>query len=132
MKIKKKAAEQKAQRKYVNEVRLVGYLGQQPKRYDNRVVMSLATVSYSKRHEDWHYHTEWHRIVAWGKLAEEVTALAKGDHIEVKGDLRSRVFAAIEILSPVTQKSSDNDMIWEIRARSVSVLDRAKDRIKAD
>lgn len=134
MKKTKQKKEQKTKSKYANEVRLVGYLGGEPKQYDNRVVLSLATQTSWKPagSDQWQHHTEWHRIVAWGKLAEEVTALvlAKGDHVEVKGELRSRVFATIEIVSPATQKSSDDAMIWEIRARSVSVLDRAKDRIK--
>lgn len=74
---------------YVNRVTLVGYLGGAPEPHNNCVVLSLATKRSWLVGKDWKSETEWHRIVAWGKLAEAVKPLAKGDHVQIEGDLRS-------------------------------------------
>ncbi len=34
----------------------------------------------------------WHNIVAWGKLAEELSNLTKGKMIEVKGSINNRAY----------------------------------------
>ncbi len=125
MKTKKKVEEQKTERKYVNEVRLVGYLGDQPKRYENRVVMSLATVTSSKRGEQWDRHTDWHRIVAWGDQAEIAEIFGKGDHIEVTGYLHSSQRPR-EVKTVDGKSATVETLNWEIRARSVRLLDKAK------
>lgn len=126
MKKEKKTEEQKPTRKYANEVRLVGYLGDQPSEYESRAVISVATKTSWKPagSDQWQDRTEWHQVVAWGKLAETVATLTlqKGDHVEVTGELRSRAFEPV----PGTVVTA-----WEVRARSVSVLDRAADRPKA-
>ncbi len=126
MKKIKQKKEQKTKNKYANEVRLVGYLGGEPKQYDNRVVLSLATQTSWKPagSDQWQYHTEWHLATAWGKLAEEVRTLAlqKGDHVEVKGELRSRILLNIATKTHQLPERT----IWEIRARSVRLLDKAK------
>src|SRR6266446_1290521 len=74
---------------YVNRVTLVGYLGNAPEQNKGCSVLSLATKRSWKDGDDWKSETEWHRIVVWGKLGEAVKLLAKGDHVQVEGDLRS-------------------------------------------
>jgi len=81
----------------INEVRLEGNLGQDPElRYTTTGVpvvnMTMATNEhYKDKQGDRQCHTEWHRIVAFGKLAESCAEyLTKGRGIYVKGALRTR------------------------------------------
>ena len=80
----------------VNRVILVGRLGKDPEvRYtaDGAAVanFSLATdESFTDRAGDKQTRTEWHRIVAWRRLAEiSGEFLTKGKQVYVEGTLRS-------------------------------------------
>ena len=83
--------------KSVNEVRILGHLGQDP---DIRATQSGTTVANlsvatSERRKDasgnWEDHTEWHRLVAFGKTADAIgTYCRKGDRIHVSGRLQTR------------------------------------------
>jgi single-strand DNA-binding protein len=80
----------------VNKVILVGRLGQDPDiRYSPNGVaiakFSLATNENVPAGEGkWEERTEWHRIVAFGKLAEICgNYLAKGRLVFVDGSIRS-------------------------------------------
>ena len=35
-------------------------------------------------------HTDWHRCIVWGKLADYAKTLKKGAHLAIEGELRSR------------------------------------------
>ncbi len=80
----------------VNKVILIGRLGQDPElRYvqSGEAVCSLSiatTESWSKdgqRQE----RTEWHRVVAWGKTAENINQyLSKGRQVYIEGRLQTR------------------------------------------
>jgi len=79
----------------VNRVILVGRLGQDPDiRYSPNGVavarFSLATNERIKAGENnWEDRTEWHRVVAFGKLAEVCgNFLAKGRLVFVEGSIR--------------------------------------------
>ena len=82
----------------LNKVILVGRLGADPRgRYTQKGVattsFSIATNERWKNttEEGWQDHTEWHNIVAWGKLAEFSSEnLYKGQLIQVEGMLRTR------------------------------------------
>ena len=81
---------------YANNVTLKGYLGKDAESFATRnqntfVVLSLATKSgyKDKQKNEWVNHTEWHRIVAFGKPADYAKSLKKGDYVEVEGELRS-------------------------------------------
>jgi single-strand DNA-binding protein len=80
----------------VNRVILVGRLGKDPEvRYtaDGAAVanFSLATdESFTDRAGDKQTRTEWHRIVAWKRLAEiSGEFLTKGKQVYVEGTLRT-------------------------------------------
>jgi len=109
---------------YQNQVRLVGFLGNQPEQHEDRTVFSLATKTSWKAagSKEWQSHTEWHRVVAWGKLAPAVGALTKGDHVLVDGELRSSEY---ERDIPVVGGGVATATVkaWEIRARAVRKLD---------
>ena len=81
----------------LNRVILVGRLGATPEgRYTKN---GQATSSFSiATHERWKKasggwadHTEWHRVVVWGDLAEFASEfLYKGQLVQVEGMLRTR------------------------------------------
>src|ERR1700733_716541 len=51
----------------------------------------VATKSSYKKNGGYTSHTEWHRCVVFGKISEFAKTLTKGAHIQVEGELRSRV-----------------------------------------
>lgn len=80
----------------VNKVIIVGNLGKDPevKAAGNTTVanFSLATSeNYTDKAGAKQEKTEWHRIVAWGKLAELAGQyLKKGRQVYVEGKLQTR------------------------------------------
>ena len=83
----------------VNKVILVGNLGADPEvRYTASGTavarFNIATnENFKDREGNWQERTEWHRIVAWGKLAERCAQyLSKGSQVYVEGKLRSNTW----------------------------------------
>jgi single-strand DNA-binding protein len=82
---------------YRNNVELIGFLGSDA---ENRTTpngktvttLSLATKTTYKKDGERQERTEWHRIQAWGRLAEYAAAFRKGSQICVEGELRSREY----------------------------------------
>jgi single-strand DNA-binding protein len=108
---------------YKNTITLKGFLGKDAEQRTNSnqtpfTVLSLATQSSYKDKQSGEYasRTEWHRIVAFGKLANSAKPLAKGAYIEVDGELYSRQY---------TDKSGNKRRVWEVRATSLNKLERA-------
>lgn len=80
-----------------NRVQLIGNLGANPeiKQFDGGKKMarfSLATTeTYKNDKGEKIKETQWHNLVAWGKLAGLVeTYLTKGNEIAVEGKLMTR------------------------------------------
>ena len=69
---------------------------------------------------EWISHTEWHRIVSFGKPSDFAKNLKKGDYVEVSGELRSSEFET----GDGKKKQSSKRLSWEIRASRVSKLER--------
>ena len=65
-------------------------------------------------------HTEWHRIVAFGKPADYAKCLKKGDYVEVEGELRSTEFE-VEV-GEGKKKTKVKLRDWEVRASIVKKL----------
>jgi single-strand DNA-binding protein len=107
---------------YQNKVILIGFVGSdaEVRTNDNRsfTTLSLATKSSYKKDGKYISHTEWHRCVVFGKLAEFAGTLKKGAHLQVEGELRSREYDS--------KKAGTKQTIWEIRLNSVLKLDRAE------
>ena len=110
---------------YLNRITLIGFLGSDAEvRTANNstfTVLSLATKSSYKDKKTGEYvsHTEWHRAIVWGKLAEYAKTLTKGAHLQIAGELRSREYL----------DKNSNDLkrrVWEVRADSILKLDRAE------
>lgn len=82
----------------VNKVILVGHLGQDPEvRYmPNGGAVANLTLATSETWRDkvdgeMREHTEWHRVVVFGKLAEIASEyLRKGAQVYIEGQLRTR------------------------------------------
>ena len=81
----------------VNRVFLIGNLGDAPELKYTQGGTSVATFSIAtterRKGQDGQVqdHTEWHRIVAWGRLAEICGEyLAKGSKVYVEGKLQTR------------------------------------------
>jgi single-strand DNA-binding protein len=117
---------------YQNRISLIGFTGKdaEARTTNNQTpytVLSLATKSSYKDKKSGEYvsHTEWHRIVAWGKLGEFARTLKKGTHLLVEGELRSREYA--------DKKHKDvQRRVWEVRADSILKLDRAEQALPED
>lgn len=82
--------------KGLNRVMLIGRLGADPElRYTQDEVpvvnFRLATDTPIKRGDQWESETEWHKIVAWRRLAEICSEyLKKGRQVYVEGRIRTR------------------------------------------
>ncbi len=112
---------------YENKITLKGYLGKGAENFATKqqstfTVLSLATKSgyKDKQTEQWVNHTEWHRIVAFGKPADYAKGLKKGDYVEIEGELRSSEFDAE--VGEGKKKTTVKRRGWEIRATIVKKL----------
>src|SRR5277367_1656573 len=109
---------------YQNKAILIGFLGKdaEVRNANNRsfTTFSLATKSSYKDKKKGEYvsHTEWHRCVVFGKLAEFAATLSKGAHVQVEGEIRTREYDSKIFFK---QKTA-----YEIRVDSILKLDRAE------
>ncbi len=109
-----------------NKVQLIGNVGENPEltvlENGKKVVrLSLATNSYYKNAQGKKVQsTDWHTLVAWGKLAEIIEDYAaKGKEIAIEGKLTSRSYET---------KSGDKRYITEIIVNEVVLLGAKSDK----
>jgi single-strand DNA-binding protein len=103
-----------------NKVQLIGNLGSKPEIKNTetgkkKAVMSIAT-SETYRNSDGEKVTEtyWHRVVAWGKLAEIAEKyLDKGKEVAIEGKLVNRSY---------TDKSGSKKYVCEVLANELLML----------
>ena len=112
---------------YENNIKLKGFLGKDAENFATKqqktfTVLSLATKSgyKDKQKNEWVNHTEWHRIVAFGKPADYAKDLKKGDYVEIEGELRSSEFDVQ--VGEGKKKTTVKRRGWEIRASIVKKL----------
>lgn len=105
----------------LNKVLLIGHLGADPEvRYtqSNTAVatMNLATNErFKDSNGDWQERTEWHRVIAWGRLAEVCQQyIKKGSQIYVEGSLQTRSWQ---------DKDGQTRYTTEIKASAIQMLD---------
>lgn len=103
-----------------NHVQLIGHLGDVPKitllESGKKVArFSLATNEYFKDSQgEKQTSTNWHTVVAWGKLAEVLEKYTdKGKEIALVGKLKSRSY---------TNKEGEKRAITEVEAREILLL----------
>lgn len=77
-----------------NQVQLIGRLGAKPEMIklengNSLAKMNLATNEYYKNKQGEKVEdTQWHRLIAWGKLADNMVALLdKGQEVAVSGKI---------------------------------------------
>jgi single-strand DNA-binding protein len=104
----------------VNKVILIGNLGRDVELRHTPGGATVAKFSIATN-EKWkdkagqlQEHTEWHNIVAWGKLAEFCgTYLSKGRQIYVEGMMRTRTY---------DDEKGNRRYFTEIRANIIQLL----------
>ena len=120
---------------YLNKITLIGFIGSNAEKKvsnaTNIAIFSLATkTSWKNEAGAWESRTEWHRCVAFGKLADFACTITKGAHVAIEGELRSHEYQ--RELTVGTKKTTVTQRVWEIRVDSVLKLDRAAKRESAD
>jgi single-strand DNA-binding protein len=112
---------------YENNQKLKGFLGKDADVFTTRnqktiVTLSLATKSGYKDQQtkQWVNHTEWHRIVAFGKPADFAKGLKKGDYVEVEGESRTNEYEKEIVQGKNKVKVTFRDK--EVRANTVKKL----------
>jgi single-strand DNA-binding protein len=109
----------------LNKVMLIGRLGADPEiRYtqDGTPVasLSLATSRSVKKGDQWEDETDWHKVIAWRKLAEICERyLNKGSQIYVEGQIRTRSWE---------DKDGNKRYVTEVHAQDIQMLDSRKER----
>ena len=104
----------------LNRALLIGNVGNDPEirtLSNNEKVASfrLATTErYKDRNGEVKENTEWHQIVAWGKLADIVEKFVKkGSQVYVEGKITTRRW---------TDKDGNDRFTTEIRAEGIQLL----------
>jgi single-strand DNA-binding protein len=110
----------------INSVTVIGNLGSDPQvralpSGQKAANISVATTErYTDRNGGKQQRTEWHRIVAFGKLAETCERyLGKGRQVYVEGRLTTREYEA--------KDGSGKRYRTEIVARQIRFLDRRRE-----
>ncbi|MFO8100531.1 MAG: single-stranded DNA-binding protein [Salinibacter sp.] len=105
----------------VNKVILIGNLGQDPElRYTGSGTavcnMRLATTNtYTNRDGEEVQDTEWHNVVAWGRLGEVCNEyLEKGSQVYFEGSLQTRSWE---------DRDGNTRYTTEVKARDMTFLD---------
>jgi single-strand DNA-binding protein len=103
-----------------NKVQLIGNLGGKPEVKNLESGKKLATFSlatnesYRNASGDKVTETQWHRLIAWGKLAEIAEKyLAKGKEIAIEGKLINRSY---------TDKDGNKKYITEVLVSELLML----------
>ncbi|GAB5408197.1 MAG: single-stranded DNA-binding protein [Balneolaceae bacterium] len=105
----------------LNKVMLIGRLGQDPEVRYTQANTAVATlnIATSERYKDgngeFQEKTEWHRVVAWGRLAEICQQyLHKGSLIYIEGPLQTRQWE---------DKQGQKRYTTEVKALQMTMLD---------
>lgn len=108
--------------KSINKAILIGHVGKQPEiRYTQGGApvanFSLATNEYwTSNTGEKQSRTEWHKIVAWAKLAEVCQEyVQKGSYLYVEGRIQTRSY---------DDRDGVKRYVTEIRAFEIGLLDR--------
>ena len=108
----------------LNKVQIIGRLGQDPEmRFtaNGRAISTFSVAvnrSYSTQEGERREETEWVRVVAWARLAEQVSQyLSKGRQVYVEGRLQTRQWE---------DKEGQRRYMTEVVAQDVQFLDRGE------
>jgi single-strand DNA-binding protein len=102
----------------INKVILVGHVGRDPELKSlpsgtHLATFSLATTDKRSKDENGNPRTEWHNIVAWGKLAEICDRyVTKGKQLYIEGSIRTRTY----------EQDGQKKYFTEIHAQTMEML----------
>ena len=86
-------------KKSINKVILIGHIGNAPEvRYtkEGTLIASFSLATHELQNDEKN-HTEWHNIIAWGKIGEFVDQyIKKGQLVCIEGRLKTRKWTAKE------------------------------------
>jgi len=109
-----------------NQVQLIGNVGQEPTitnlENGKKVArFSIATnENYKNEKGEKVQNTDWHTVVAWGKIAEIVEKyVGKGKEIGITGKLRTRTY---------TTDDGNQRYVTEVEAREILLLGSKSDK----
>jgi single-strand DNA-binding protein len=113
---------------HLNRVTLIGFVGNDAERKvagtTNIATFPVATkTSWKNDSGTWESRTDWHRCIAFGKLANFAGTLTKGAHVAIEGELRSREYDREITIG--AEKTTITQRVWEIRVSTILKLDRA-------
>jgi len=123
--------------KGVNKVILLGRLGGDPEsRQAGATTVANFTIATSDKYKDkqdqWQEKTEWHRVVAWGKLADICAQyLRKGSQVYVEGKLQTRSWEKEGVKQYTTEVVISADSLMAER-RCQAVHNRGRYQRNAD
>jgi len=105
----------------LNKAMIIGNLGQDPEvRYTQQnTAVATLNIATNERFKDSNgelqERTEWHRVVAWGRLAETCQSyLKKGSKVYIEGPIQTRSWE---------DKDGQKRYTTEIKASSMVMLD---------
>ena len=105
-----------------NRVQLIGHVGQEPEIKNLEAGKKLANISiatnevYYRENGDKVEKTEWHRVTAWGKVAEIIEKhVTKGKEIAIEGKLTHRSY---------DDKDGNKRYVTEIVANEILLLSK--------
>lgn len=109
----------------VNRVTLLGNLGQDPEVRSTAggtpvVNFTMATSRRWKEGDEVKEHTDWHRVVAFGRTAEIIGEyVRKGSQLYVEGRLQTRAYL---------DRDDEKRYVTEVIAQRVQLLGRPEDK----
>ena len=104
----------------VNKVIILGNVGQDPEIREGNFIVAALSIATTRKWRDkageTQSETEWHRVSAFGRLAEIISQyVRKGDPIYIEGRLRTRKYQA---------KDGTDRYATEIIGETMQLLDR--------
>jgi single-strand DNA-binding protein len=113
----------------VNKAIILGFVGKEPESRlfstgDGVTNFSIATTErYKDKSGEMKEQTEWHKIAAFGKLAEIATNIVhKGSQVYVEGKISTRKWT----------KDGIDRYVTEIRAETIRVLNKVESSKEAE
>lgn len=107
-----------------NKVQLIGNLGNKPEVKTTETGKKMARFSvatneaYRNTRGEKVIETQWHNLVAWGKVAEIIEKyLNKGSEVAVEGKLVNRSY---------TDRNGNKKYVTEVQVSEVLMLDKKK------
>ena len=82
----------------MNKVELIGFAGMDPEvksigEKSKIAKFSLATSDNYKKDGEWVSQTQWHNVIGWNKIADQISDLVKkGKKLSVTGKLNYNVY----------------------------------------